>query len=179
MSLVFQSSGGGQITIQEPATASNFTQNLPAADGTIALISQLPSTGPAFSAFQTSAQTLTNGVTAKVTFETEVFDTNSNYASSRFTPTVAGYYLLIANVSLANASSSAFCQLSFYKNGGALNFGSGSVGQTGALFPQSAGSSLTYFNGSTDYIEVFAYTSGGSTATSAATFFSGVLVRAA
>ena len=35
MSLVLQSSGGGQITIQEPATASNFTQNLPAVDGTI------------------------------------------------------------------------------------------------------------------------------------------------
>jgi len=35
MSLVLQSSGGGQITIQEPATASNFTQNLSAVNGTI------------------------------------------------------------------------------------------------------------------------------------------------
>jgi len=35
MSLVLQSSGGGQITIQEPATASNFTQNLPAVNGNI------------------------------------------------------------------------------------------------------------------------------------------------
>ena len=35
MSLVLQSSGGGQITIQEPATASNFTQTLPASTGTI------------------------------------------------------------------------------------------------------------------------------------------------
>ena len=34
MSLVLQSSGGGQITIQEPATASNFTQTLPAGTGT-------------------------------------------------------------------------------------------------------------------------------------------------
>jgi hypothetical protein len=42
MSLVLQSSGGGQITIQEPATASNFTQNLPAATGTVALL-QTPS----------------------------------------------------------------------------------------------------------------------------------------
>jgi hypothetical protein len=37
MSLVLQSSGGGQITIQEPATASNFTQDLPAGTGTIAV----------------------------------------------------------------------------------------------------------------------------------------------
>jgi hypothetical protein len=35
MSLILQSSGGGQITIQEPATASNFTQNLPAVSGNI------------------------------------------------------------------------------------------------------------------------------------------------
>jgi hypothetical protein len=35
MSLVLQSSGGGSITIQEPATASNFTQTLPAATGEV------------------------------------------------------------------------------------------------------------------------------------------------
>jgi hypothetical protein len=35
MSLVLQSSGGGSVTIQEPNTASNFTQDLPAVDGTI------------------------------------------------------------------------------------------------------------------------------------------------
>jgi hypothetical protein len=34
MSLVLQSSGGGSVTIAEPTTASNFTQTLPAADGT-------------------------------------------------------------------------------------------------------------------------------------------------
>jgi hypothetical protein len=38
MSLVLQSSGGGQVTIQEPTTASNFTQTLPAATGTVALL---------------------------------------------------------------------------------------------------------------------------------------------
>jgi hypothetical protein len=42
MSLVLQSSGGGQITIQEPATASNFTQTLPAADGTVVITGTTP-----------------------------------------------------------------------------------------------------------------------------------------
>jgi hypothetical protein len=42
MSLVLQSSGGGSVTIAEPTTASNFTQNLPAATGTVALL-QTPS----------------------------------------------------------------------------------------------------------------------------------------
>jgi hypothetical protein len=35
MSLVLQSSGGGSVTVQEPVTASNFTQTLPAATGEI------------------------------------------------------------------------------------------------------------------------------------------------
>jgi len=38
MSLVLQSSGGGSVTIAEPTTASNFTQTLPAADGTVAIL---------------------------------------------------------------------------------------------------------------------------------------------
>ena len=37
MSLVLQSSGGGQITIQEPTTASNFTQDLPAVTGNVVI----------------------------------------------------------------------------------------------------------------------------------------------
>lgn len=37
MSIVLQSSGGGSITVQEPATASNFTQTLPAATGNVVL----------------------------------------------------------------------------------------------------------------------------------------------
>jgi hypothetical protein len=42
MSLVLQSSGGGQITIQEPATASNFTQTLPAVNGTVLTTGNIP-----------------------------------------------------------------------------------------------------------------------------------------
>jgi|LakMenEpi03Aug12_release.lakeMendotaPanAssembly.Ray.scaffolds.fasta_scaffold721740_1 hypothetical protein len=44
MSLVLQSSGGGQITVQEPTTASNFTQTLPAANGTI-ITTESPQSG--------------------------------------------------------------------------------------------------------------------------------------
>jgi uncharacterized protein (AIM24 family) len=37
MSIILQSSGGGSVTIAEPTTASNFTQTLPAATGTVAV----------------------------------------------------------------------------------------------------------------------------------------------
>jgi hypothetical protein len=45
MSLVLQSSGGGSVTIQEPTTASNFTQTLPAATGTILTTASAGTTG--------------------------------------------------------------------------------------------------------------------------------------
>jgi predicted secreted hydrolase len=42
MSLVLQSSGGGSVTIAEPTTASNFTQDLPAASGTVVITGTTP-----------------------------------------------------------------------------------------------------------------------------------------
>ena len=62
MSVILQSSGGGQITIQEPATASNFTITLPATTGTMALTSVVP----AFSAYPTANQTYSANVATKV-----------------------------------------------------------------------------------------------------------------
>jgi hypothetical protein len=62
MSLILQSSGGGQITIQEPTTASNFTQTLPAADGTVVITGTTPTlngiTFPATQAPSADANTL-------------------------------------------------------------------------------------------------------------------------
>jgi hypothetical protein len=42
MSLVLQSSGGGSVTIAEPTTASDFTQTLPAVDGTVITTGNIP-----------------------------------------------------------------------------------------------------------------------------------------
>ena len=46
-------------------------------------------------------QTLSSGTLTKVTFDTELFDTNNNFASSRFTPTVAGQYFFYADLHLS------------------------------------------------------------------------------
>ena len=75
MSLVLQSSGGGSVTIQEPATASNFTQTLPASDGTI-LTTSSPQSGSVIqvvnatfgTVFTTNSSTYTDcGLTASIT----------------------------------------------------------------------------------------------------------------
>ena len=182
MSLVLQSSGGGQITIQEPATASNFTQTLPAADG----ITMVSGNMPAFRATKSSNQTISNNTTTKVTFDTETFDTNNNFASSTFTPTVAGYYQV--NFSYSAASLTAGRVYAFlgwiYKNGSAYTSFEQNItsaaDQWGGTY-----TALVYCNGSTDNIEAYFYQNNGSAGTvnlqgsSSTTQFSAVLVRGA
>jgi len=51
-------------------------------------------TGPAFMAESTVDQSVTSATWTKVTLGNEIFDTDSCFSSSRFTPTVAGYYQL-------------------------------------------------------------------------------------
>ena len=64
-------------------------------------------------------QALSSGTWTKVTFDTELFDTNGNFASSRFTPTVAGQYYFCADLHHYNSASGATTirNTALYKNG--------------------------------------------------------------
>ena len=62
---------------------------------------------PAFSAYANVATSLASGSPTKVLFQVEEFDTNANFASSRFTPTVAGYYQINAQVGFDGSVSTA------------------------------------------------------------------------
>ena len=174
MSLVLQSSGGGQITINEPTTASNFTQTLPAATGTVMVSGNMP----AFSATLSADQVITNATYTKVLFDTETFDTNNNFASSRFTPTVAGYYQLTINIQFTYATITREI-IPLYKNGALFQFGydSGSfpLNTTTVTF-------LVYANGTTDYFEGYVYMAGttlGVISGTTGSSFSGCLLRTA
>jgi hypothetical protein len=133
---------------------------------------------PAFSAYSTTNQSLTSGVWTKVTFGAEDFDTNTNFASSRFTPTVAGYYQINACAYMGASSGGADQYLAFYKNG--ANYKT-CVYQVVA-FGIANGSITLYMNGSTDYVEVYAQKSGVSPTiydfSQLGTWFNGVGVRA-
>jgi hypothetical protein len=171
MSIVLQSTGGGSITINEPTTASNFTQTLPAATGYVMVSGNMP----AFSAYSNATQTTTSSTWTKIDFQVEEYDTNNNFASSRFTPTVAGYYQI--NGSYYSNGGPSRCAVSIYKNGSAYKTADYST-LTFAIFI----SSLVYFNGSTDYAEIYMNNITGGTgilADSTRTYFSGVMVRAA
>jgi len=175
MSLVLQSSGGGQITIQEPATASNFTQTLPAASGEVMVAGNMP----AFSVSQSTLQSLAASTFTKLNLQTEEFDTNNNFASSRFTPTVAGYYQINGSVGLS-AVGGILTSL-IYKNG--VQYKSGSFILNSNLGSVAGVSSIVYLNGSTDYVELFGFQSSAGSADTIAnsvfTFMNGLLVRAA
>jgi hypothetical protein len=114
-------------------------------------------TGPAFSAYLASTQSVTNNVATKVTINTEVFDTNSNFDNAtnyRFTPTVAGYYQVNGVLRLSATSSLSAGWVSIYKNGS--EYSRGTEYNTALLgVPQLVVSDLIYLNGSTDYIEMY------------------------
>jgi len=138
---------------------------------------------PAFRAYAGSATSLSGSGYTKVLFNsiaTTGFDTNSNYntSTSRFTPTVAGYYQITGSVR-ADIVANSVLSINIYKNGSAY-----AEGQfTGAASSQAHGlvTDLIFMNGSTDYVEIYAFTgTAGSTSTgSVFTYFSGCLVRGA
>lgn len=144
-------------------------------------------TGPTFSAYRSTNQSVTTATWTKVQLDTEEFDTASafdNATNYRFTPQVAGYYQVNGGLS-AQATSSTLqaVSVSIYKNGSIFKQGSenrygSTVGVSG-----SAVAALVYLNGTTDYIELWAYiTASNSPAVvggQSTSYFSASLVRAA
>ena len=140
--------------------------------------------GPAFRAYVDSGQTISTDSQQKVTFGGETFDTNSNFSSSRFTPTVEGYYQLNATVRLSGNSGTGECMIILYKNGSEYARGTNESGtEQGQNFWSMQVSDIAYANGSTDYFEIYiqqgSATNRTTTAGSTISYFSGVMVRGA
>jgi hypothetical protein len=133
--------------------------------------------GPAFWARKSDSQNISSDTVTKILFDTEVFDTNSNFASSRFTPTVAGYYLICCAIYWVNGLGS-FVNLNIFKNGSVIV----EVGRNTQASGVIGGSSVVYFNGSTDYVELYFYSASGTCllgSNVAVVNFSGAMIRSA
>ena len=135
--------------------------------------------GPAFFAHPASGQSISANTFTKVVLGTEVYDTDSKFASSRFTPTIAGYYQINASVTYANANfTQTGAILAIYKNGSsyaAFNSIIGGFEQRHGI----NGSALVYLD-SDDYVEMFIYGPGQTVAhDTGETHFSGGMVRKA
>ena len=169
-SVIISGDTSGAITLSAPSVAGTNTATLPAATGTVMVSGNMP----AFSANNPSTQAVSSGTDTKALFPTEVFDTNSNFASSRFTPTVAGYYQLSSGIYSGN--NTGFFNVTIYKNGGVLQ----ELGRGNGSALLVGGSALVQANGTTDYFEIYVYTSGSSLtigAGSAYMWFTGFLAR--
>ena len=115
---------------------------------------------PAFEAYVSSTQTITDVTSTKVQFDTEILDTNNCYDNStnyRFTPTVAGKYFVYANVmGRAGGTNLSYYLLDIYKNGSQVR-----RTQIDALNNEIDNVNIFNnivldLNGSTDYVEIFA-----------------------
>ena len=143
----------------------------------------LPNGGvaPAFSAYKSASQTgVTSATVTKITFDVESFDTNSNFASSRFTPTVAGYYLINTGVDIG-ATAMTNAGIYIYKNGTVYHQNANNNTSGDAQINISG---IVYCNGTTDYIEIYGIGAGTGVLfygdnTLRYTWFSGSLVRGA
>lgn len=198
-SVVINGDTSGAVTISAPAVAGTPTLTLPTTTGTIlttastAVVTQamlstnVVGNGPAFSAYLTGNQTISDNTLTKVTFNSEDFDTNNNFDSTtnyRFTPTVAGYYQVGCYV-VYRQSPIIDSFVILRKNGSTVKTGTSITISSGAnLTNLNFGlNALIYMNGTTDYLEIYALSDGTGNLTvidtSASTYFHGFLARSA
>jgi hypothetical protein len=171
-SLVLNGNTSGSVTISSPAVSGTTTLTLPVQTGTVMV------NGPAFKASSSGTQTISNGTWTKVTLGTVAFDTNSNFSSSRFTPTVAGYYQINASVRYNTALGANYIETAIYKNGSVYSSVYGFFVTNG--YGGAALSDVVYLNGSTDYVELYTIQAQGSSQTTqAGCLLSGALIRGA
>ena len=131
--------------------------------------------GPAFEGTASGSQSVNSGAYTKVLFATENYDTNNNFASSTFTPTVAGYYQINCNVTLGTTTGEFV--LAVYKNGSLFKLLLDYTPTNTYAFSSGV---LISMNGSTDYLDIYVFQSSGTAKTvSSYSYFQGFLARAA
>jgi len=134
----------------------------------------------AFSAYLSANQATTINADTKILIDTEEFDIGGgfNTTTSRFQPTVAGYYQVTANI-FYQTGATGIITPQIYKNGTGAKTGSTTTVNTSSVSANVA--ALIYLNGTTDYIEFFSFQSGGvgflAIGGASLTYFQAVYVR--
>ena len=126
---------------------------------------------PSFHAYKTATQNVTSNTFTKAEFDVELYDTDGNYASNRFTPQTAGKYFVYANLHLDGSSYPDHLETAIYKNGSMI--ATSFVGQAGNyIYGNRLVQTTVDMNGSSDYVEVY-----GKVRQSGSTHFAGGEVR--
>jgi hypothetical protein len=165
----------GVATIDSGAITAGKIQNSNITQAKLA--ANVVGNGPVFRARPSVDQNIASGTTTKVIFGTEDFDTNSDFANSRFTPQVAGYYLIQAMLYATSNDLDLFTAY-IYKNANIEAQGTRILNDA----ESTSVSSIVYLNGSSDYVEIFTrHTTNSTRAINAGIYtqFSGCLIRSA
>lgn len=145
--------------------ADNGTVTLGSSGDTFSLgsgVKQSNLNNPSFYAYKSSGQTISTNTNTKVTFETELFDSDNAFADSRFTPGVAGKYLITAVLSITNHQSGSYVQIRPYKNGSEI-FNELNVNQGSGDSDTRVTSTFMVEFDADDYLEIYLRHNGGST----------------
>lgn len=129
-----------------------------------------------FSYYRNGSFNAGTGSDALLTFDTQVFDTSSNYSVStgKFTAPINGFYWFSAK---AGVAQDQFILTKLYKNGSVVLVGPETTSNAGSMGGSVSG--LLQLNAS-DYIQVYwqTFTGGAGITGSANTYFQGFLVSA-
>ena len=122
---------------------------------------------PSFEATLSGNQTVTDESNVKIQFNTEVFDTDSCYDNSsnyRFTPTTAGKYFVYTMIGCNSGSNTELHTINcrIYKNGSAYANSHFDFRANYSRFATGTTTAIIDFNGSSDYVEAYAYIDDGS-----------------
>ncbi len=111
-----------------------------------------------FLAAKTSGQSISNNTNTKVTFDSEDFDTGSDFASSTYTAPSAGKYFFYTKL-LSDCTSGETVKIFFFKNGSQfVEHRNTTHGSNRRTFSMSAILDLS----ASDTIEVYKFQDGGS-----------------
>jgi hypothetical protein len=135
---VLQTNGSGVLSFATPSSVANT---------------------PAFLAYLSADQSISNGVQVKAQFNTEVFDVGGCYDNAtnyRFTPNVAGKYMVFSNLLIQLNDYGVYnASIEPFLNGSQYTFGNNVFGSGTNLSICMYVSHIISFNGTTDYVEIF------------------------
>ena len=156
------SSGSGNITIGSGVTLDSNT--------------------PSFQVKKTSTQSISSGSFTKLTWDAEDWDTDSAFASDKFTvPTnKAGKYYLQLTTEMAGIDDTEFVQVLFYKNGSSQAGTTARWYAPGANDDVRARTDVILDLAASDYVEAYVYHNEGGAvnASNSETFFRGFKIGA-
>ena len=117
---------------------------------------------PAFEAFLSSDQTISNNTNTKIQFNTEVYDTASAYDNSsnyRFTPQTAGKYFAYSKIRVQSSNNNNLktTAIYLYKNGSNICESFDLYWDNYIRSAYIALSTTVDMNGSSDYLELYGY----------------------